>query len=115
MMIFQEEEEFTENTNISLPYNISMGIKEKQILKDIFHKNNVELKEDELLNINNIFLLYKNDVLHCSNDLQLLESIIKEETKPYSKIKESYVPKPNLYGNRYGIYSFGLFSKIYIR
>ena len=41
---FQEEEEFTENTNISLPYNISMGIKEKQILKDIFHKNNVELK-----------------------------------------------------------------------
>ena len=36
-----------------------MGIKEKQILKDIFHKNNVELKHDELININNTFLLTK--------------------------------------------------------
>jgi hypothetical protein len=71
-----------------------MGIKEKQILKDIFHKNKVELKQDVLLNINNTFLLYKNNVLHCSNDLQLLESILKEETKPYSKIKESHFQNP---------------------
>ena len=91
---FQEEEEFSENSNISIPYNISMGIKEKQFLKDIFLKNNVELKQDELININNTFLLYKNDVLHCSNDLQLLESILKEETKPYSKIKESHFQNP---------------------
>ena len=36
---FQEEEEVTENRNISTPYNISLGIKEKQILLDVFHKN----------------------------------------------------------------------------
>ena len=51
-------------------------------------------KEDELLDINNTFLLYKNDVLHLSNNLQLLESILKNETKPYSKIKESHFVNP---------------------
>ena len=54
----------------------------------------MEFKEDELLNINNTFLLYKNDVLHLSNNLQLLESILKNETKPYSKIKESHFQNP---------------------
>ena len=91
---FQEEEEFTENSNISTPYNISLGIKEKQILKDVFHKNNVKLKEDELFNFKNTILLYKNNVLHLSNNLQLLESILKEEIKPYSKIKESHFQNP---------------------
>mgnify|MGYP001252920179 FL=1 len=91
---FQEEEEVTENSNFSTPYNISLGIEEKQILLDVFHKNNLELKEDELLNTNNTFLIYKNDVLHLSNNLQLLESILKNKTKPYSKIKESYFQNP---------------------
>ena len=91
---FQEEEEVTENRNISTPYNISLGIKEKQILLDFFHKNNMAFKEDELLDINNTFLLFKNDVLHLSNNLQLLESILKNETKPYSKIKESHFVNP---------------------
>lgn len=87
---FFQEEEVTENSNTSTPYNISLGIEEKQILLDVFHKNNIEFKEDELLDINNTFLLYKNDVLHLSNNLQLLESILKNKIKPYSKIKESY-------------------------
>jgi hypothetical protein len=87
---FFQEEEVTENSDISTPYNISLGIEEKQVLLDVFHEKNMELKEDELLNINNTFLLYKNDVLHLSNNLQLLESILKNETKPYSKIKESH-------------------------
>ena len=91
---FFQEEEITENPNISTPYNISLGIEEKQILLDIFHKNIMEFKEDELLDINNTFLLYKNDVLHLSNNLQLLESILKNETKPYSKIKESHFVNP---------------------
>ena len=91
---FFQEEEVTENPNISTPYNISLGIKEKQILIDVFHKNNMEFKEDELLDINNRFLLYKNDVLHLSNNLQLLESILKNETKSYSKIKESNFVNP---------------------
>ena len=91
---FFQEEEVTENRNISTPYNISLGIKEKKILIDVFHKNNMEFKEDELLDINNTFLLYKNDVLHLSNDLQLLESILKNKTKPYSKIKESHFVNP---------------------
>ena len=91
---FFQEEEVAENPNISTPYNISLGIKEKQILKDVLQKNNLKLKEDELLDINNTFLLYKNDVLHLSNNLQLLESILKNETKPYSKIKESHFVNP---------------------
>ena len=91
---FFQEDEITENPNISTPYNISLGIEEKQILLDIFHKKNMEFKEDELLDINNTFLLYKNDVLHLSNNLQLLESILKNETKPYSKIKESHFQNP---------------------
>lgn len=91
---FQEEEEFTQNSTISTPYNISLGIKEKQILKDVLQKNNLKLKEDELFNINNTILLYKNNVLHLSNNLQLLKSILKEETKPYSKIKESHFVNP---------------------
>ena len=91
---FFQEEEVTENRNISMPYNISLGIKEKQILLDVFLKNNMAFKEDELLDINNIFLLYKNDVLHLSNNLQLVESILKNETKPYSKIKESHFVNP---------------------
>ena len=91
---FFQEEEVTENSNISTPYNISLGIEEKQILQDIFHKNNLELKEDKFLNINNTFILYKNNVLHLSNNLQLLKSILKNETKPYSKIKESHFQNP---------------------
>ena len=91
---FFQEEEVAENPNISTPYNISLGIKEKQILLDFFHKNNMDLQEDELLDINNTFLLYKNYVLHLSNNLQLLESILKNETKPYSKIKESHFVNP---------------------
>ena len=91
---FFQKEEVTENSNISMPYNISLGIEEKQILVDVFHKNNLELKENELLDINNTFLLFKNDVLHWSNDLQLLESILKDETKTYSKIKESNFVNP---------------------
>ena len=91
---FFQEEEVTENRNISTPYNISLGIKEKQILLDVFLKNNMAFKEDELLDINNTFLLYKNDVLHLSNNLQLVESILKNETKPYSKIKESHFVNP---------------------
>jgi hypothetical protein len=91
---FFQEEEVMENSNISTLYNISLGIEEKQILVDVFHKNNLELKEDELLNTNNTFLLYKNDILHLSNNLQLLESILKDETKPYSKIKESHFQNP---------------------
>ena len=91
---FFQEEEVMENSNISMLYNISLGIEEKQILLDFFHKNNLELKEDELLNTNNTFLLYKNDILHLSNNLQLLESILKNETKPYSKIKESHFQTP---------------------
>ena len=92
--VFFQQEGVAENSNISMPYNISLGIEEKQILQDIFRKNNLELKEDEFLNINNTFLLYKNDVLHLSNNLQLLESILKNETKPYSKIKESHFQNP---------------------
>jgi hypothetical protein len=91
---FFQQEGVAENSNISMPYNISLGIEEKQILQDVFRKNNLELKEDEFLNINNTFLLYKNDVLHLSNNLQLLESILKNETKPYSKIKESHFQNP---------------------
>ena len=87
---FFQEEEVTENSNTSTPYNISLGIKEKQTLIDVFHKNNMDFKEDELLNTNNTFLLYKNNVLHLSNNSQLLESILKNKIKPYSKIKESY-------------------------
>ena len=91
---FFKEDEVTENSNNSMPYNISLGIKEKQILLDVFLKNNMAFKEDELLDINNTFLLYKNDVLHLSNNLQLVESILKNETKPYSKIKESHFVNP---------------------
>lgn len=91
---FFQQEGVAENSNISMPYNISLGIEEKQILQDVFRKNNLELKEDEFLNINNTFLLYKNDVLHLSNNLQLLESIHKDEAKPSSKIKESHFQNP---------------------
>ena len=91
---FQEEEVVTENSNISMPYNISLGIEEKQILIDVFHKKNMELKEDELLNVNNIFFLFKSNVLHLSNNLQLMDSIHKDKTKPYSKIKESNFQNP---------------------
>ncbi len=91
---FFQQEGVAENSNVSMPYNISLGIEEKQILQDVFRKNNLELKEDEFLNIKNTFLLYKNDVLHLSNNLQLLESIHKNEAKPYSKIKESHFQNP---------------------
>lgn len=91
---FFQQEEVTENSNISMPYSISLGIEEKQILQDVFRKNNLELKEDECLNIKNTFLIYKRDVLHLSNNLQLLESIHKDEAKPSSKIKESHFQNP---------------------
>ena len=84
------QEEVTENSNIISPYIISLGIVEKQILVDIFDENNLEIKEDQLLNVNNTFLLYKNNVLHFTNNLLLIESIRQEETKPYTKIKESH-------------------------
>ena len=84
------QEQVTENSNITSPYIISLGIVEKQILADIFHENNMEIKEDQLLNVNKTFFLYKNNVLHCTNNLLLIESIRQEETKPYSKIKESH-------------------------
>ena len=91
---FFQQEEVTENSNISMPYSISLGIEEKQILHDVFRKNNLELKEDEFLKIKNTFLIYKKDVLHLSNNLQLLESFHKDEAKPSLKIKESHFQNP---------------------
>ena len=88
------EEELAESSNITTPYIISLGIREKQFLLNVFHKNNLELKEDELLNVNNTFFLFKSNVLHCSNNFQLINSIHKNETKPYSKIKESHFQNP---------------------
>jgi len=91
---FFQEEELAENSNITTPYIISLGIGEKQFLVEVFHKNNWELKEDKLLNVNNTFFLFKSNVLHWSNNLQLIESIDKDKTKPYSKIKESHFQNP---------------------
>ena len=91
---FFEEEELAENLNITTPYIISLGIGDKQFLVEYFHKNNLELKEDKLLNVNNTFFLFKSNVLHWTNNLKLIDYIHMDETKPYSKIKESHFQKP---------------------
>ena len=60
---FQEEEEFTENSTISTPYNISLGIKEKQILNAGFKTKHIDFDRKSLNPIKEFLCILKLAVI----------------------------------------------------
>jgi hypothetical protein len=89
------------STNNTLPsLLISIGVKDASNLLSLFNKNNLSIKKDELLSIEQgVNLLLKNNVLHLSSNKILLEKIEnKGGLNKYDKINDDYFKEP-FYGN----------------
>ena len=89
------------STNNTLPsLLISVGVKDPSNLLSLFNKNNLSIKKDELLSIEQgVNLLLKDNVLHLSSNKTLLEKIEnKGGLNKYDKINDDYFKEP-FYGN----------------